>query len=90
MRAGTITIVTLGLALALVLGFSQGFDTTSITILVLIAVVGALAIAATNPSKREAVEPAVCTECGGLISPNAPYCKHCGERQRAMRRSTPH
>ena len=80
MRAATIAIVTLGLALAVVLGISQGFDTTSITILVLIAVVGALAIAATSPSKREAAGPAECRECGGLISPNAPSCKHCGAR----------
>ena len=23
------------------------------------------------------VEPAVCPSCGGVVSPNAPYCKHC-------------
>ena len=23
------------------------------------------------------VEPAMCPNCGGVVSPNAPYCKHC-------------
>lgn len=23
------------------------------------------------------VEPATCPNCGGVVSPNAPYCKHC-------------
>ncbi len=81
MRAATIGVVAVGLALALALGVDQGFDTTSITILVLIAVVGALAIAAAGKFEGQRVAPARCSECNGVISPNAPYCKHCGERQ---------
>ncbi len=23
------------------------------------------------------VAPGTCPECGGVVSPNAPYCKHC-------------
>jgi len=80
-RAATLAIVVAGLALALVLGFSQGFDVTSVTILVAIALVGALAIAATNRSSRGLTGPATCEECGGVISPNAPFCKHCGARR---------
>ena len=70
--------------MALALGFDQGFDVTSVTILVAIALVGALAVAATNRSSQGLTGPATCEECGGVISPNAPYCKHCGERQRAV------
>lgn len=81
MRAATVTIVVAGLALALALGFSQGFDPTSATILVAIALVGALAIAAANRSSRGSTGPATCEECGGVISPHAPFCKHCGARR---------
>ena len=84
MRAVTLAIVLAGLALSLALGLNQGFDATSITILVAIAVVGAVAIATANRSSRGLTAPATCEECGGVISPNAPYCKHCGERQRAV------
>lgn len=81
MKAATIAIVSVGLGLALVLGIGQGFDATSITILVAIALVGALAIAAADRSKRGVTRPATCEECGGIISPNAPFCKHCGARR---------
>lgn len=81
MRGATLAIVVAGLALALALGFSQGFDATSVTILVAIALVGALAIAAANRSSRGLAAPATCDECGGVISPNAPFCKHCGARR---------
>ena len=81
MKAATTGIVTAGLLLAVVSGIAQGFDATSITILVAIAVVGALAIAAADRSQRGVTRPATCGECGGIISPNAPYCKHCGARR---------
>ena len=78
MKTLTFAIVGAGLLLVLALGFRQGFDTTSITILALIAVTGAVAIAAVERSQRGAVGPARCSSCEGVISPNAPYCKHCG------------
>lgn len=81
MKAATIGIVSVGLLLALLLGISQGFDATSITIFVAIALVGALAIAAADRSNRGLAGPASCEECGGIISPNAPFCKHCGARR---------
>ena len=70
-----------GVALAFVLGLDRGFDATSISILVVIALVGALAIAAANRSAAGEMGPATCEECGGVISPNAPFCKHCGARR---------
>lgn len=81
MRAATAVIVGAGVLLALVLGSSRGFDATSVTILVGIVLVGALAIAAAGRSARGATGPATCAGCGGVISPHAPFCKHCGERQ---------
>lgn len=47
-------------------------------LLFLIVATGALAIAIARRSDRGLASPARCAECGGLISPNAPYCKHCG------------
>lgn len=85
MRAATVAFVAVGLALALALGVDQGFDTTSITILVLIALVGALAIAAAGKFEGQRVTPGRCAECNGVISRNAPYCKHCGSRQDTFR-----
>lgn len=81
MKAATICIVSVGVVLAVLLGIGQGFDATSITILVAIALVGALAIAAADRSKRGVTGPASCEECGGIVSPNAPFCKHCGARR---------
>lgn len=80
MRVVTAAVVVLGLGLAVLLGVASGFDATSLTILLLLAVVGALAIAVAGRSVRAAVAPATCAECDGVISPNAPYCKHCGTR----------
>jgi len=81
MRIATLAIVGCGLTLALGLGFRQGFDATSVTILALSVVTGAVAVAAVSRSERGAVAPARCTACDGVISPNAPYCKHCGAPQ---------
>lgn len=80
MRTATVAIVWAGLALALVLGFARGLDPTGVTILVLIAVAGAVAIAAAGRSAKDEVAPARCRACGGVISRHAPFCKHCGAR----------
>jgi hypothetical protein len=73
-----IAVIVAGIALAVALGFSRGFDAYAIVILVLIVAVGVLAIATLNRWSAGSVTPGRCEECGGLISPNAPYCKHCG------------
>ena len=72
-----IAVIVAGIALAIALGLSRGFDAYAIVILVLIVAVGALAIATLNRWSGGSVQPGRCDECGGLISPNAPYCKHC-------------
>jgi hypothetical protein len=62
---------------AIAAGLAGGFDVVSVIILVLIVGCGALAIAVVRKSGA-GVRPAQCASCGGLISPHAPYCKHCG------------
>lgn len=83
MTAATTGIVVVGLALALALGLAGGFDTRSVVLLALTAAVGAVAIAAARRSTHGRVEPARCDECEGVMSPHAPYCKHCGARSKS-------
>ncbi len=73
-----VAIIVAGVAVALVLGLVTGFDAVGIVIFSLILLVGALGVAAVTRYRSGDVVPATCDECGGLISPNAPYCKHCG------------
>ena len=78
MKAATVVIVVLGLALSAILAIAVGVDVTGVVILGFLVGVGLLAIAIARKSGTGAVTPAECRACGGLISPNAPYCKHCG------------
>jgi hypothetical protein len=73
-----LAIIVAGISVALVLGLVSGFDTVGIVIFVLIVLVGALGVTAVLRYQSGDVVPAKCNECGGVISPNAPYCKHCG------------
>ena len=72
-------IVGVGILGAVLLGFGLGFDSGALLILGFIVLFGALAIAVADKARSGAVQPASCPACGGLISPNAPHCKHCGE-----------
>ena len=74
-----VIIVASGIALALVLGFLYRFDSAAVSMLFALVVLGALAIAVARGKERGMTAPATCASCGGLMSPNAPYCKHCGE-----------
>ncbi len=67
-----------GIALAFLFGLVRGFDAVAVAIFVAIVAAGILGIAIVNKWGRGAVIPAQCGECGGVISPHAPYCKHCG------------
>ena len=78
MRSLAVAIVLLGIALTSGLALSGGLDTTGAVILLLIFVMGALAVAVVRKSGAGSVQPATCDSCGGVMSPNAPYCKHCG------------
>lgn len=71
-------IVILGLAMAVALAVRIGLDITALIILAVLVAVGAAAIRVAQRSEVGATRPAVCEGCGGLMSPNAPYCKHCG------------
>jgi hypothetical protein len=76
-RAVTIFVMVV-LVNALILGYMYGFDSTAIAILCALVVVGGLAIAVARGRDKGLTAPATCASCGGLMSPNAPYCKHCG------------
>jgi hypothetical protein len=73
-----VAIIVAGITVALVLGIVSGFDAVGVVIFSLIVLVGALGVAAVTRFRSGEVVPAECRECGGVISPNAPYCKHCG------------
>jgi hypothetical protein len=75
----TIAVVVAGIALALIVGVERGFDGTSGVIFLLIVAVGALGIAVARRARSGAVAPVRCRECGGLNSPTASICVHCGE-----------
>ena len=72
------TFVVVVLVNALVFGYMYGFDSTAIAILCALVVVGGLAVAVARGRDKGLTAPATCVSCGGLMSPNAPYCKHCG------------
>jgi hypothetical protein len=76
MKAWVPAVVIVGIVACAGAAVAAGLDVTTIVILIAIVVVGVAAIAGTR--KMGHVEPGSCTECSGLISPNAPYCKHCG------------
>lgn len=78
LTAATVAIVLAGIGLSLVVGIGRGLDATALLMFLLIVAVGALAIAVARRSRSGAVGPGRCEQCGGLISPSAPYCKHCG------------
>lgn len=66
--------------IALILGGALGSGFDAVTIVILVAALGTawLGIAVSRRFSSGAVAPAECAECGGLIAPSSPYCKHCG------------
>lgn len=83
MRSVAVAIVILGIALVTGLAVVVGLDMTGAMILVFTFALGALAIAVARRSATGAVQPAECPSCRGVVSPNAPYCKHCGAELRS-------
>ena len=77
MIQAVVTFVATGIVAAILLGLGVGFDPTAYLILGLIALTGFGAILIARRFKAGMAAPARCGECGGYISPNAPYCKHC-------------
>ena len=77
MLQAVVTFVLTGIVAAVLLGLGVGFDPTAYLILGLIALTGLGAVMIARRFKAGLASPARCDECGGYISPNAPYCKHC-------------
>lgn len=78
MTAAVVVTVVTGVILSVMIGLKRGgFTAASLLLLGLVVGFGALAIIVARKSRSGLVEPRACPHCGGLISPNAPYCKHC-------------
>jgi F0F1-type ATP synthase assembly protein I len=79
MTKGVAGFIAVGIIAAVLLGIAAGFDPWAVILLGLISATGAVAIATTRKAERGETGPRSCPHCAGLISPNAPYCKHCNE-----------
>ena len=77
MLQAVVTFVITGVVAAILLGIGVGFDPTAYLILALIVLTGLGAVMIARRWKAGLAGPSRCSECGGYISPNAPYCKHC-------------
>ena len=78
MNTVAVVIAVAGVALTIAVGAAAGFGVVTSILLALILACGSLVIAIARKSRTGAVGPKTCERCGGLISPNAPFCKHCG------------
>lgn len=82
---GTVwAIVIAGVVGVVLAGVTGGFDVVAIVLFGVLLGLGIVALAITRKAGTGAVAPVECRECGGLISPHAPYCKHCGARAEPM------
>lgn len=72
-------VVLLGLAAVAALAVANGLDATGVVMAALVVALGVVALAAGRKIRSGGVSPGRCGSCGGLVSPHAPYCKHCGE-----------
>lgn len=61
------------------LGLGLGVDVGAVVIFFLAVGAGLLAIAAARKAGTGVVSPRECPNCGGLLSPHSPLCKHCLE-----------
>lgn len=78
MNAIALLITGAGVVLAIGIAFNSGGGPVTFVLLGLVLAAAALVVAVVRRQKAGGIGPAVCAECGGVISPNAPYCKHCG------------
>jgi hypothetical protein len=62
-------------------GLAAGLDVYAAAILGFILLTGAVALGVARRTRSGGVGPAFCPHCAGVVSPNAPYCKHCGGRR---------
>ena len=80
MSTAVTVLVLVATAFAISVGLVAGLDAYAAVILGLIVAFGALALAIARRSRSGAIGPARCPSCDGVVSSNAPYCKHCGAR----------
>ena len=74
-------IFVVGIAVMIVGGIAWGFDATTLVLLALAVGVALMGIAVARKFSSGTVAPAHCSQCGGVISPSSPYCKHCGAQR---------
>lgn len=53
-----------------------------VEVAVLSVIVGFAVLGLAALARSGAARPAVCDACGGVVSPSAPSCKHCGSPRR--------
>ena len=80
MTIPTVVIVVAGVATTAALGLVAGFDAGVTLIFGLVVALGVLSVAVARKAGSGAITPARCPSCGGVVSANAPFCKHCGRR----------
>ncbi len=71
-------VVIAGIVYTTALALTGNLDVYGAVVFGLVVATGFLAIATVRRSTSGMAGPVDCAECGGLLSPNAPYCKHCG------------
>ncbi|MDQ4064653.1 MAG: hypothetical protein M3161_01245 [Actinomycetota bacterium] len=73
-----IGVVVAGIVYTTALALTGNLDLYAAIVFALVVAAGFLSIAVVRKSSSGSTAPVACAECGGLLSPNAPYCKHCG------------
>jgi hypothetical protein len=77
MTTAVTAFILVAVAVAAIFGVAAGLDPVALILLAVICAFGLLSIAITHRMRTGAIGPVSCAECGGAISPSAPYCKHC-------------
>ncbi len=67
-----------GIVMLVLGGVARGFDVVTIVLIAAAAATAFLGVAIARLFASGTAGPAECRECGGLIAPSSPYCKHCG------------
>jgi hypothetical protein len=77
LSAAAIAIVAVGIAFVVAVAFLSGDAATAFYIAPII-LLGVVVVGVAVKTRAGKIHPRECPNCDGLISPNAPYCKHCG------------
>ena len=76
MKAAAATIFVGGVAfVAAISAAGAQYGLVELVILTFVLALAGVGLAMLFREKR--VSPATCPHCSGVVSPNAPYCKHC-------------